>query len=199
MKYILALILPVVMTFSLFAAVGCDLNDPDRDVKRLFPNSTGYRTFYRSIDNIGGEELLSIIEERLGDEFSGLYETIDVPYTVYEIYDSEEIIGYIHGVNQRGRFGGMQVFLALTPDLTITDFYIQRLSSRHSRLYRSDDFAGQFIGLDAKDFDQLDILTGEGEGKAAGITSPAPADDPDFLAIMRGVKKNLIMMEYFIE
>ena len=38
----------------LFAAVGCDLNDPDRDVARLFPESTGYKTDYVSIKDRGG-------------------------------------------------------------------------------------------------------------------------------------------------
>ena len=42
----------------LYAAVGCDLNDPDRDVKRLFPDSTGYKTLYVSISKKGGDDLL---------------------------------------------------------------------------------------------------------------------------------------------
>ncbi len=70
----------------LMAAVGCDLNDPDRDVKRLFPDSTGYKTIYVSIAKKGGAELLRSIEDRLGDRFQGLFETADVPYTMYEVY-----------------------------------------------------------------------------------------------------------------
>ena len=70
----------------LHAAVGCDLNDPDRDVKRLFPGSTGYKTLYVSIAKKGGDDLLKKIEARLGDRFTGLFETADVPYTMYEVY-----------------------------------------------------------------------------------------------------------------
>ena len=56
-------ILPVCLLFfsmavPAFAAVGCDLNDPDRDVSRLFPESTGYKTSYASIDKQGGEPML---------------------------------------------------------------------------------------------------------------------------------------------
>ena len=72
------------------AAVGCDLNDPDRDVKRLFPGSTGFKTLYVSISKKGGDELLKKIEARLGDRFTGLFETADVPYTMYEIYKGAE-------------------------------------------------------------------------------------------------------------
>ncbi|MEN6312460.1 MAG: hypothetical protein ABFD80_13100, partial [Acidobacteriota bacterium] len=91
------------------AAVGCDLNDPDRDVKRLFPESTGYKTLYVSIARKGGDALLREIEARLGDKFKGLFETADVPYTMYEIYKGSELIGFIHGVNQKGTYGGLQV------------------------------------------------------------------------------------------
>ncbi|MGE5839778.1 MAG: hypothetical protein ACM34H_07565, partial [Deltaproteobacteria bacterium] len=44
---------------TLFAAVGCDLNDPDRDVARLFPGSTGFKTNYVAIDQKGGPALLA--------------------------------------------------------------------------------------------------------------------------------------------
>ena len=77
------------------AAVGCDLNDPDRDVKRLFPESTGYKTLYVSIGKKGGDALLREVESRLGDKFKGLYENIDVPYTMYRIYRGADVIGYI--------------------------------------------------------------------------------------------------------
>ena len=31
---------------ALAAAVGCSLTDPDRDIKRMFPQSTGYKTSF---------------------------------------------------------------------------------------------------------------------------------------------------------
>ena len=76
---ILVLLLVLAGSPAAWGAVGCDLNDPDRDVARLFPGSTGYKTAYVSIDRKGGEPLLAKIETRLGDKFHGLYETIDVP------------------------------------------------------------------------------------------------------------------------
>ncbi len=80
----------VIACSTVLAAVGCDLNDPDRDVARLFPGSTGYKTHYLAIDQKGGPSLLAQIEERLGDRFQGLYETIDVPYTLYEVFKDKE-------------------------------------------------------------------------------------------------------------
>src|SRR4030043_932414 len=125
-KTIFCGVLAYLIVFPLFAAVGCDLNDPDRDVKRLFPESTGYKTLYVSIAKRGGEELLRKIEARLGDHFKGLFETADVPYTMYEIYQDADLIGYIHGVNQKGTYGGLQVFLALHPKGGIRGFTFKK-------------------------------------------------------------------------
>jgi hypothetical protein len=40
----------------LAAATGCDLNDPDADIKRLFSQSTSYKTSYLSLTRIGGKQ-----------------------------------------------------------------------------------------------------------------------------------------------
>ncbi|MBM3296435.1 MAG: hypothetical protein FJY83_02430 [Candidatus Aminicenantes bacterium] len=184
----------------LFPAVGCDLNDPDRDVKRLFPESTGYKTVYVSIDRRGGRELLRRIEERLGDPFKGLYETIDVPYTMYHVLKDGNIIGYIHGVNQKGRYGGLQVFLAVDPEGTVRGFYIQKLTSRQASLLRDAAFGRQFAGLNLGDFFAYDVRTGSAPAgsRAAGITNPASEAGDDFRAILRAVKKNLILIDEFL-
>ena len=51
---VLALLLLLAGYTAAWGAVGCDLNDPDRDVARLFPESTGYKTIYTSILKKGG-------------------------------------------------------------------------------------------------------------------------------------------------
>src|SRR6266702_1160799 len=107
-----------------WGAVGCDLNDPDRDVKRLFPGSTGYKAVSIELQKLGGNKLAAKIEAKLRDKLHGLYETIDVPYTMYVIYSNKKKIGYIHGVNQKGRYGGISIFLVLDLDERIKGFYI---------------------------------------------------------------------------
>lgn len=195
MKQLIIIALCLLMT-PLIAAVGCDLNDPDGDVRRLFPGSTGYKTSYRSIQREGGRTLLNTIETRLGDRFTGLYETIDNPYTIYEVYSGTRKIGVIHGVNQKGRTGGIQIFLALDNNGIIKKLYLQRISSRNNRLYRAESFTNQFIGLKLEDFDRWNVARATGTGKVAAIRNPV-ANDPDFAAIMRGIKKNLILMKHF--
>lgn len=184
----------------LHAAVGCDLNDPDRDVKRLFPGSTGFKTLYVSIAKKGGDELQKKIEARLGDKFTGLFETADVPYTMYEVYKDADLIGYIHGVNQKGTYGGLQVFLALDPAGTIRGFYFQKLTSRAAKVFRALSFGEQFHGLSLEDFYKYDVVSGAEDpaGPISRIKNPDPGSEKDFRAALRAAKKNLILVDEFL-
>ncbi|MDR2337532.1 MAG: hypothetical protein LBE20_02655 [Deltaproteobacteria bacterium] len=184
---------------SAVAAVGCDLNDPDRDVKRFFPESTGYKTSYESVLKSGGDALLKAVEQQLGDEFQGLYETIDVPYTIYTIYKDQEIIGYIHGINQKGQYGGLQVFLIYNIQGMISGFYYQKLTSRKAKELRAPEFAKQFVGLSLEDFKDYNPQTGKSNNlKINAIQNPNSESEVDFLATLRAVKKNLILMKIFV-
>jgi len=183
-----------------YAAVGCDLNDPDRDVKRLFPDSTGYKTLYVSISKRGGDDLLKKIEARLGDKFTGLFETADVPYTMYEVSKGGELIGYIHGVNQKGTYGGLQVFLALDLKGVIKGFYFQKLTSKAGKAFRDTAFGDQFLGLSLEDFYKYDVVSGKEKpsGPVSRIKNPEPEAERDFRAALRAVKKNLILVDEFL-
>jgi hypothetical protein len=183
---------------SAWGAVGCDLNDPVRDVPRLFPESTGYQKVTVSIYELGGDRLLAQVEAKLRDKLRGLYEKIDVPYEVYVIYKGEEKIGYIHGVNQRGRYGAIQIFLALDLEQRIRELYIQRMRGGYAGKLRSAEFTGQFAGLTLSDFDDFDVATGRASGKLAAISNPAPEAGQDFRLLLRGMKKNLVLVSEFI-
>lgn len=180
-----------------WSAVGCDLNNPDRDVARLFPGSTGYKTVSVEVQKLGGDQLLAKIEARLRDQLSGLYETVDVPYTIYVISAKEKKIGYIHGVNQKGAYGGIQIFLVLDLDQRIKSLYIQKMSGAYAGKFYDEKFRKQFAGLTLADFEKYEVATGQATGKVAAIKNPAPEADHDFKRILRGTKKNLILVNEF--
>ncbi len=196
----LALALGAMVVLRLLAAVGCELNDPDRDVKRLFPGATGFKTEYLSLQKSGGEPLLRKVEAKLGDRFQGLYETIDVSYTIYRIYKGTELIGYIHGVNQKGRYGGIQVFLSLDLKGVITAFYLQKLTNQSAAKLRDPAFGRQFVGLTLTDFEAFDPAAGTVKAgtRLAAVRNPAPDAEDDFKAALRGAKKNLILCDVFL-
>jgi hypothetical protein len=194
----LALLLNSIGVLPALAAVGCGLNDPDRDVPRIFPESTGYQTSYSSIAQRGGSPLLRKIENRLGEKYLTLYAPIDAPYTFYEIYRDKKKVGYIHGVNQKGQFGGIQVFVALDLSGRIKTVYLQKITGGVAGKFREASFYRKFVGLSLRDFDSFDPASGKGSGKIAEIANPAPELETDFYGILRGLKKNLILVDEFI-
>lgn len=179
---------------NLFAAVGCELNDPDRDIKNIFPQSTGYRTSYFTIQDAGGEKLKKEVEEKLKDVFDPLYESLDVPYSYYTVLKGKDVIGYVHGVNQKGIYGTMQIILATDPDGKIADYYYQKISSPEAQKFRDKSFTDKFIGLALSDFYQSE----DPNGKVAAIKDPSEKSHDDFKATIRGTKKNLILLDTFI-
>jgi hypothetical protein len=155
----------------------------------LFPNATNYKTEFISIAERGGEELAKIIEAKLKDKLEPTYETLDVPYTYYTVLKGKDIIGYVHGVNQKGTYGGMQLIITIDPNGVIMDFYYQKLSSPESKEFRDEKFTKQFVGLSLMEFYTMDMTE--------KIKDPSENSSEDYLAALRGIKKNLILADEF--
>jgi hypothetical protein len=181
------------------AAVGCSLNDPDRDIQRLFPGATGYRTEFVSIADRGGKALATKIEGRLGEALDPIYEALDVDYAYYSVLKNDAVIGFVHGVNQKGKYGGMQIILATDLKGTIVSFYYQKLTSPEAGRFRSEAFTGQFKGLTIADFDLYRSASAEDRARSpvSRIKDPSKKNPEDFRATLRGVMKNLILLEVF--
>ena len=176
-------------TQNVFAALGCTLNNPDRDIKRLFRKATNYKTEFISIKERGGEDLAKEIEAKLQDKLEPRYESLDVPYAYYTVLNRKEVIGYVHGVNQKGMYGGLQLILATDPNGKILDFYYQKISSPESKKFRDKKFTKQFIGLTLAEFYKHDLTQ--------KIKDPSKKSAADYLATLRGLKKNLILHDEF--
>jgi hypothetical protein len=177
------------------AATGCDLSSPDSDVPRLFPGSTSYRATYVNLR----EDQLRRVVDRLGERFRALYDPLNVPYTLYEIYSGSRRIGYIHGVNQKGQYGGLQVFVSLDLRGRINTFYIQKISGQWAGRLRDAAFGRQFNGMALSDFESFDPATGKGAGRLTQVKNPAPEMETDFYAVLRALKKNLVLMDVILD
>jgi hypothetical protein len=188
-KWIFIAFVILVGTQNVFGAVGCTLNDPDRDIKRLFREATNYKTEFVSIKDRGGEDLAKEIEAKLKDKLEPRYESFDVPYAYYTILHKKETIGYVHGVNQKGMYGGIQLILATDPNGQILDFYYQKLTSPESKKFRDKKFTKRFVGLTLAEFYKQDLTK--------KIEDPSEKSAEDYLATLRGIKKNLILHDEF--
>jgi hypothetical protein len=187
---VMALVVMGILVPRALAAVGCELNDPDRDIKRLFPDSTGYTTQINQLSVKGGFMGMMEFKMKLGDELDPVYEASDVPHSTYTVLKGDQVIGYAFGVNQKGQYGGMQIVLATDPQGVIQNWYYQRLARTDADKFRSDAFRKQFIGLSLKDFYTRDLVN--------ELKPPSQEGYGDFKATIRGMRKDLIYFDTFI-
>src|SRR5262249_4988398 len=151
-----------------------------------------------------GSKLFNGLKARLGSDLDPIYETYETPYTVYSVFKGQTKIGVVHGVNVPGKGGVIQVFLSVDPmTAAIRSFFFQRLESPAARQLRSKDFRSQFTGLSLADFYKHDYYAvadpGAKADKIAAIKPPAidAGGQPDYAASLRGIRKNLILLDFF--
>src|SRR5215831_9639550 len=191
---------------SAFGAIGCTLSNPAEDLTYLYPEMTTFKEELNDFPKLkDGAELFKGLRSRLGSDLDPIYETFETPYTVYSVFKGQTKIGVVHGVNVPGKGGVIQVFLSTDPNTgEIKSFFFQRLESPAARQLRSKEFRAQFNGLTLADFYKHDYYAAVNPGakadKVAAIAAP-PLDTsgkPDYEASIRGVRKNLILLDIFV-
>ena len=207
MKYLFTLLLffSFLSPMSAYAAVGCTLSSPAEDLKYLFPEMTTFREDLKNFDSITeGKKLYQDLKDRLGSDLDPVYETFETPYTLYSVFQGKTLIGLVHGVNVPGKGGVIQVFLSTDPKSgEIRSFFFQRLESPVAKDLRKKDFRDQFKGLTLADWYKHDYYqaarTINGQDKLSKIQAPALSGDGkvDYEASLRGIRKNLILLDIF--
>lgn len=188
------------------AAIGCTLTNPAQDIKYLFPRMSSYKEELKEFNRLGdGRALFSALEDRLGGDLDPIYETYETPYTVYRVFKGREEIGVVHGVNVPGKGGVIQVFLSTDPKTAqVRGLFFQRLESPAAKALRAKGFRAQFEGLTLADFYKHDYYAAAQPGaeadKVGRLKRPAlgPEGLPDYEASLRGVRKNLIVLDFFV-
>jgi hypothetical protein len=189
-----------------WAAVGCTLSNPAQDLKYLYPEMTTYKEELHEFPKLkDGPERFRALKERLGSDLDPIYETYETTYTIYSVFKGANVIGIVHGVNVRGQGGVIQVFLSMDPRTAqIRSFFYQRLESTASRSLRSKDFRAQVEGLTLADFYKHDYYAlaepGATADKVGAIKAPAvdASGRSDYQASLRGIRKNLIVLDLFV-
>lgn len=203
MRYLLTL----ATATAAWAAIGCTLTNPAEDLKYLYPEMTTYKEELREFPRMsGGGELYKGLKARLGSDLDPIYEAYETPYTVYSVFKGAAKIGVVHGVNVPGKGGVIQVFLSLDPaTAVIKSFFFQRLESPAAKALRAKEFRAQFAGLTLADFYKHDyyaaVEPGAAADRVAKLQPPASLDaagKPDYQASLRGLRKNLILLDYFV-
>lgn len=199
-------LIPFLMPMKVWGAIGCTLNNPAQDLKFLYPEVTSFKEEIREFRHLpDGANLYAGLKERLGGDLDPVYESFDTPYTIYSVFKGDRLIGIVHGVNVPGKGGVIQVFLSMDPSTgEIRDFFYQRLESRAARALRDKGFRAQFKGLTLADFYKHDYFSVADPNHPADRLAAlqAPGQDPDqifdFQATLRGIRKNLIILDVFV-
>ncbi|HJZ95692.1 MAG TPA: hypothetical protein VKE70_04255 [Candidatus Solibacter sp.] len=188
------------------AAIGCTLSNPAEDLKYLYPEMTTFKEELMEFSKLkDGAALFKGLRARLGSDLDPIYETYETPYTVYSVFRGQTKIGVVHGVNVPGKGGVIQVFLATDPTTAaIKNFFFQRLESPAAKQLRSKEFRAQFNGLTLADFYKHDYYAvsepGSKADKVGAIQAPPidAAGRADYNAALRGIRKNLILLDTFV-
>ena len=208
MKHLSAFIFLIMLLApqQVLGAIGCTLSNPAEDLKYLYPEMTTYKEELNEFPRVkDGAELFKGLKARLGSDLDPIYETYETPYTVYSVFKGQTKIGLVHGVNVPGKGGVIQVFLSLDPTTAeIKSFFFQRLESPAAAQLRNKEFRAQFSGLTLADFYKHDYYVSAHPGakadKVAGIKPPPidPGGQPDYAASLRGIRKNLVLLDFFV-
>lgn len=208
MKMIMTLVAAVMIAIpqAAFAAIGCTLSNPAQDLKYLFPEMTSYKEDLKEFTRLkDGQELFNSLKDRLGSDLDPIYETYETPYTVYSVYKGQVKIGIVHGVNVPGKGGVIQVFIWSDPKTgEIRRFFFQRLESSAAHALRDKAFRSQFEGLTLADFYKHDYYAATEPAatadKVGHIKPPKldPSGKPDYETSLRGIRKNMILLDFFV-
>ena len=190
-----------------YAAIGCTLSNPAQDLKYLFPEMSSYKEEVKEFTRLpNGKDLYNDLGTRVSGELDPIYEAYETPFTVYSVFQGTELVGIVHGVNVPGRGGVIQVFLSVDPKTgTVRQLFFQRLESGAAKALRSAPFRKQFEGLTLPDFYKHDYYAATGTpqsaDKVAAVKPPDGLDENglvDYNASLRGVRKNLIILDFFV-
>ncbi|MEC7946963.1 MAG: hypothetical protein VX265_05300 [Myxococcota bacterium] len=172
-----------------WAATGCSLRNPHTDIRGFFPSYSDYIVQYVTFarQDPGGSAALS---RSLRDELDPLFESEDVPYTLYTVRQAGVTLGYVYGTNQRGKHGNLQVIAVTDADHVLQEVVLQTLRSPHRDAFLDPDWLRQLSKH------PLDSWTEHAACYVEGHCENVPVPDPtggaasaDHRAILRALAK----------
>ena len=156
----------------------CVWRNPERTMKKLFPDAEGYLTVDTGISGEQKEE----IELRLGYELLPGQQDRFLYFTMTDADGAE--IGTVIAASQKGQYGAIEFIFGLDTEMVIRDLYIQRARER-DRNFKKREFLDLFVGRTLSEAGELHQLY-KGE------------DTPGTTAVIQGLQKELVAYEVVV-
>ena len=171
------------------AAVGCSLNNPDEDIQRFFPEMTSYRVHFVSLKTQNPQGL-SELERHLETPLDPVFETENVPYSLYIVEGPKSRLGYVLGANNRGAHSSIQVIAALDDSGELLEVYLQRIRSPEAEKFKGEDFLQALSAHSLQEFSKETACFRDGQCQNALVPDPSEGRaQSDYQAIIRGLAK----------
>lgn len=122
-------------------AQNCSLRNPDRQIYKMYPNATSYKTITKPIT----KEIRIEIETMLG---SPLRLREIGKHSACVVLNGKAPIGFVHARTEIGQRGALELVWAYDLDLTLVDFEVQRCRERNGDLIKSNAFRSKLVGSD---------------------------------------------------
>ena len=174
------LLVTLLLAGSTAQAEVCVWRNPERTMKKIFPEAGDYKTITLSIN----DQKRELIEQQLGQKLTSGERK---EWIYYKITDKKAgILGYIVADAEKGEYGAIELVMGITPGGQIEGIYVQR-SRERDKEFKSKEFLGQFVGKSIKDHIQIgDDIKGNKESVAAEL-------------VVFGVRKLLIFYDKLTE
>jgi hypothetical protein len=181
------------------AAVGCALSDPEADLRGFFPEMTDFSTHYLTFQ-AQAPDRHKLLAKGIGGSLDPVYETPDVPYTLYGVRARGEVLGYVFGANQRGTYSNIQVIAVTDAGLDLQRVYLQKIRSPVWEAFRSAAFSEALSKLSLADYPDLRRCYLHGRCDDVAVADPAGGKDPeDYRAILRALAKLHVLSQVLLE
>lgn len=171
------------------AATGCSLDNPEEDLRRLFPTMTDFTVAVTSFA-VQAPERHPELSRLLGDAIDPVYEAPEVPYNLYTVIANGTVLGHVFGTNQRGTYSSIQVIAVTGPGFDLTQIYLQKLRSPAYKQLQDPVFLEDLATIPMVDFPKLAACYVRGE--CAGVSVPDPSGGEqveDYRHLLRGLAK----------
>lgn len=174
------ILLAAALCSSVHAQAFCALRDPNRQIYKLFPKATSYRSIVRTVDKdarlqVGTRLPFTLHFNELGR------------HTLYIPMRGDEILGLVHVRSEAGRWGLVEVAWGLDLDLRVLNFEFQRCRDRQRKALEAPDVRTKLAGAGFSSLRAM--LTERGDALApAGLPVDAAAADLALTLIRNGLK-----------